>query len=155
MEDLVLVDYDRLYFHLSKEWLSDDELNHLIHAGELPSDDEREKWFLSLSERTDYMIWGVEYKSKPIGACGLKKIDERKAEYWGYIGEKSLWGHGLGKDLMKVVLEKAFELKLSTIWLRVRKYNLRAINLYKRIGFTIETDEPETYLMTMALCNRE
>jgi len=148
---LRLVEYSRTYFDLSKEWLSDKELNHLIHAGELPSDEERERWFCSLPSRNNYLIWGVEYDYQPIGVSGLKQIQDGKAEYWGYIGEKGLWGHGLGKDLMKAVLQKASELNLNIVWLRVRKYNPRAINLYKRVGFTIEQDEPETFVMSICI----
>ncbi len=146
-----MVDYSRNYFDLSKEWLSDGELSHLIHAGELPSDEEREQWFCSLPSRGDYLIWGVEYDTQPIGVSGLKKIQGGEAEYWGYIGEKSYWGKGLGKVLMQEILKKSSELGLNHVWLRVRKYNPRAINLYKKIGFTIEQDEPEAYLMSLNL----
>ncbi len=151
MDNLKLVEYDKTYFDLSKEWLSDGELNHLIHAGELPSDEDRLAWFESLTERSDYLIWGVDYNGQPIGVSGLKRIAKKQAEYWGYIGERTFWGKGLGKELMKVVIDKAIELNLETIWLRVRKYNPRAINLYKKTGFIIDKDEPETYHMTLSI----
>ena len=151
MDIIKLVEYDKAYFDLSKKWLSDKELNHLIHAGELPSDEDRLAWFESLPERSDYLIWGVDYNGQPIGVSGLKRIVNKQAEYWGYIGEKAYWGRGLGKDLMKEVIEKAIEYGLETIWLRVRKYNPRAINLYKKIGFVIDIDEPETYHMSMSI----
>lgn len=148
---LKLVEYDKTYFVLSKEWLSDRELNHLIHAGELPSDEDRLAWFESLSKRPDYLIWGVDYSGQPIGVSGLKRIANKQAEYWGYIGVKDFWGKGLGKDLMEIVIDKAIEQGVETIWLRVRKYNTRAINLYKKIGFVIDIDEPETYHMIMSI----
>lgn len=151
MGNLKLVEYDKTYFDLSKEWLSDKELNHLIHAGELPSDEDRLAWFESLQERTDYLIWGVDYNGQPIGVSGLKRIVNKQAEYWGYIGEKSFWGKGLGKELMNEVINKALKIGLETVWLRVRKYNPRAINLYKKIGFMIDIDEPETYHMSMSI----
>ncbi len=151
MGNLKLVEYDNTYFDLSKEWLSDKELNHLIHAGELPSDEDRLAWFRSLQERSDYLIWGIDYNGQPIGVGGLKRIADQQAEYWGYIGEKSLWGKGLGKELMKEVINKALDLGLVTVWLRVRKYNHRAISLYKRVGFVIDIDEPETYHMIMSI----
>lgn len=151
MDNLKLVEYNRTYFDLSKEWLSDSELNYLIHAGELPSDEDRLVWFESLPNRADYLIWGVEYNGHPIGVSGLKKIANKQAEYWGYIGEKAFWGKGLGKNLMKEVITKAVELGLESIWLRVRKYNSRAISLYKRIGFIIDIDEPETFHMILSV----
>ena len=96
MSCLVLVDFDKTFFDLSKEWLSDSETNALTAAGEMPSDEQRLLWFDSLPQRSDYLIWGVQYEGKPIGACGLKYVTQNNAEYWGYIGEKALWGKGLG-----------------------------------------------------------
>lgn len=151
MDNLKLVEYDKTYFDLSKEWLSDSELNHLIHAGDLPSDEDRLAWFESLPNRVDYLIWGVDYNGLPIGVSGLKRVVNKQAEYWGYIGEKAFWGKGVGKALMREVVNKAIELGLESIWLRVRNYNQRAINLYKKIGFIIDIDEPETYHMTMSI----
>ena len=151
MNTITLVDYTEEYFNRSKDWLSDCELNHLIHAGPLPSDEERLTWFNSLPSRLDYLIWGVDYGGEPIGVCGFKHIVGGKAEYWGYIGEKNLWGKGLGKDLLDASFQKAQLFGINTIWLRVRKYNLRAINLYKRKGFSVEIDEVETYLMSKQL----
>ncbi len=96
MKPVRLVDYSRLYFDLSRDWISDPEINRLIDAGALPSNSDRESWFMSLPNRLDYKIWGVEYEGKPVGVCGLKHISNHEAEYWGYIGEKSLWGKGIG-----------------------------------------------------------
>lgn len=153
MDCLQLVGYDKTFFARSKKWLLDEELNYLIHAGTIPSDEERLAWFNTLSARNDYLIWGVAYNGKPIGVSGLKRIVDEKAEYWGYIGEKAYWSKGLGKEMMKEVLKKACELNLKYVWLRVRKYNPRAINLYKRVGFAIEQEEPEAYLMSLSLQN--
>ena len=96
MKPVRLVDYSRLYFDLSRDWISDPEINRLIDAGALPSNYDRESWFMSLPKRIDYKIWGVEYEGQPVGVCGLKHITNHDAEYWGYIGEKSLWGKGVG-----------------------------------------------------------
>lgn len=151
MDSVRLVTYDKIYFVLSKTWLLDSEVNYLIHAGDIPNDEERLQWFNSLMSRSDYLIWGVEYNGTPVGVCGLKKIDGKTAEYWGYIGEKSYWGKGIGKMMMAIILDISKELKLSSIWLRVRKYNHRAIGLYKSIGFIVDLDEPETFRMIKAI----
>lgn len=96
MNSIELVEYDKAFFELSKDWLSDPETNSLTATGVIPDDEQRLSWFESLPQRNDYLIWGVQYEGKPIGACGLKHITAHDAEYWGYIGEKSLWGKGLG-----------------------------------------------------------
>jgi len=96
MSNVVLVDYDKTFFELSKDWISDPEINTLIAAGPLPLEEKRLEWYNSLSSRKDYKIKGVLYEGQPIGVCGLKNITDTDAEYWGYIGAKSLWGKGLG-----------------------------------------------------------
>ena len=151
MDGLLLVKYNIDYFHHSKAWLSDSELSHLINAGELPSDEDRLKWFVSLSSRTDYLIWGVEYLGKPIGVSGLKHICNGQAEYWGYIGEKSLWGKGIGKLLMSEMMIKAKELDIKKIYLKVRKYNPRAYKMYIKFGFAIDNEDENMYCMSIAI----
>ena len=151
MDGLLLVKYDTDYFNQSKVWLSDGELSYLIHAGELPSDEDRMKWYDSLSSRSDYLIWGVEYLGKPIGVSGLKHICNGQAEYWGYIGEKALWGKGLGKLLMSEMILKAKELELKKIYLKVRKYNPRAYKMYLKFGFAIDNENEDVYCMSISI----
>ena len=151
MNELHLVDYNTEYFSLSKQWLADEELRHLIHAGELPPDDERKKWFESLPNRSDYLIWGVEYLGQPIGVSGLKHLSDGQAEYWGYIGEKTLWGKGIGKFLMYEIIEKAKSLDLRKVYLRVRKYNPRAYNMYLKFGFAIDNEDDDVYCMSIKI----
>ena len=50
----------------------------------------------------DYLIWGYMYNNIPIGVCGLKNINDSSGEYFGYIGNKTMWGQGLGKLMMEV-----------------------------------------------------
>lgn len=151
MDGLILVDYDTSYFNLSKVWLLDNNLSHLIHAGSLPSDEERKQWFASLKSRTDYLIWGVKYCGSPVGVCGLKKIANGQAEYWGYIGEKNLWGKGLGKTMMAEIFKKAKELELSRVYLRVRKYNPRAYKMYLKTGFVVDEENDDVYCMSISI----
>ena len=151
MDGLHLVQFDKCYFDLSKSWLTDSELRHLIHAETLPSDEERLRWFELLSSRSDYRIWGIDYLMQPIGVCGLKHITDGQAEYWGYIGEKSFWGKGLGSCIMTEVLLKAQDLRLTRVYLRVRKYNLRAFRMYEKYGFSIDSEDSSVYCMSMII----
>lgn len=151
MQEVRLVNYSRLYFDLSKNWISDPELNRLIDAGELPSDINRELWYESLPFRSDYKIWGCEYGGRPIGVCGLKRITSHNAEYWGYIGEKSLWGQGIGGGYILAIQKFAKEFGLNSIYLKVLKFNARAINLYIKYGFKIDKEDSNWYFMSLLL----
>lgn len=151
MSNVVLVDYDKTFFELSKDWISDPEINTLIAAGPLPPEEKRLEWYNSLPCRKNYMIKGVLFEGQPIGVCGLKNITGSDAEYWGYIGVKSLWGKGLGGGYLSTIQEVAKELNLKTIYLRVLKFNSRAIKLYIKNGFKIDREDNEFYFMSLLL----
>ena len=148
MGKVELAPFDKRFFEKSRLWLEDEEVNRLTDTGELPSEPDRLKWFESLPSKRDYLIWGVAYEKEPIGACGLKSIQGSKAEYWGYIGEKSYWGKGLGSSMLKGVEQKAKELNLDELYLTVLVENNRAIGLYRKNGY-LETGKEDNRL-TMA-----
>ena len=146
-----LVPYDRCYFEKSRLWLEDDEVNRLTDTGILPDESSRLKWFDSLSSKKDYLIWGVASEGQPIGACGLKHISDSKAEYWGYIGEKSLWGKGLGTSMLYNIEQKAKELKIEKLYLTVLEGNIRAIRMYRKNGFIEDSFSDGYFKMTKIL----
>ena len=146
MGKVELVPFDKRFFEKSRLWLEDEEVNRLTDTGELPSEPDRWKWFESLPSRKDYLIWGVAYEEEPIGVCGLKNIQGSKAEYWGYIGEKSCWGKGLGSSMLKGVEQKAKDLNLHELYLTVLVENNRAIGLYRKNGY-LEIGEADNRLI--------
>jgi RimJ/RimL family protein N-acetyltransferase len=83
----------------------------------------------------------------PIGVVGLKRISRESAEYFGYIGEKSLWGRGIGGRMLEFTQDQAKILGLPRMELRVVVSNLRAIRLYLRAGFTHVSEQGGSYLM--------
>jgi len=129
--------YNEDYLNFSWDWLNDPETKYLTNTNSFTKDDQL-KWFDSLEERIDYKIWGVSYNEIAIGVFGIKNIDfiQNCGEYWGYIGEKKFRGKGLGKIILKIILEIASnELMLEKIYLKVLEDNNVAINLYKSFDF--------------------
>jgi RimJ/RimL family protein N-acetyltransferase len=129
-----LVEYNKIFLDLSWKWLNDKEIRKLTDTPQITRNDQL-KWFNSLNEKEDYLIWGIEYDGIAIGACGLKNLTNTNAEYWGYIGEKDFWGKKIGSDIMTLIEMKANKLNLSLLWLKVIPDNTRAINLYRKFGF--------------------
>lgn len=84
-----------------------------------------------------YMI--VEkHTEKPIGLCRLMHVDgiHKTATLGIFIGNKDFLGKGIGEDALRLLIDYAFNfLNIHNIWLYVAEYNLRACNLYKRLGF--------------------
>lgn len=58
---------------------------------------------------------------------------------------------GIGKEVLYFIIDKAMELKVSKIQLRVNKENVKAINAYKKYGFIIANEDifqlNEEYIM--------
>ncbi|MCB0806729.1 MAG: GNAT family N-acetyltransferase [Bacteroidales bacterium] len=144
------VTFDQSYLEKSWEWLNDPEIKKLTNTPDFTKDQQL-KWFKKLPELSDYLIRGIEIDHCKAGVCGLKNITETDAEYWGYIGVKSLWGKGYGKIILQRLLNTARELNLKSVWLQVEKENIRAMRLYERSRFKAEDTEGSLQIMRIIL----
>lgn len=146
------VEYSKVFFEYSKEWLEDKEIKWLTVTPDT-DDEERNKWFYGLKDRNDCHVWGIVAENLPIGVVGIKRIDyERKTgEYWGYIGNKEYWGRGIGNKMVERMCREAKELGLDTLSLKVAEYNHRAIHLYDKYGFEVIANDGGIILMQKAL----
>ncbi|AST91264.1 MULTISPECIES: GNAT family N-acetyltransferase [Sutcliffiella] len=99
-----------------------------------------ENVILGSSSSKSYIIHHKR-SEKAIGITSLINIDlkNRNAECIIDIGDKEYWGHGYGKEALKLLLDYAFlELNLHRVSLRVFSFNEKAISLYQKIGFQQE-----------------
>ena len=147
---LKIVEYTVEFLEYSWIWLNEPEVKALTNTPDFSKEDQA-SFFEALPNKKDYLIKGILIDGNPIGACGLKQITKHDAEYWGYIGEKQYWGKGLGKEILAGMINSAKELNLSSIYLKVIHDNLRAINLYKKMGFEVECEAKEEILMRLHL----
>jgi RimJ/RimL family protein N-acetyltransferase len=131
---LKLVDYDINYLNKSRYWLKDPVIKKSIGAVDVSKQDQL-NWFNNLENNPSYLIWGIQYESLRVGACGLKNVTQHSAEYWGYIGEKEFWGKGIGSKVLVHLISKARSLNLEYLWLKVYDTNQRALSLYNKKGF--------------------
>jgi RimJ/RimL family protein N-acetyltransferase len=127
-------DYSEIFLKLSWKWLNDPEIKKLTNTADFTKD-EQINWYNDLKYKTDYLIWGLKVDNIPVGACGLKNITKESCEYWGYIGEKSYWGQGIGKQMIKMIEVFAIAKGLKSIWLNVLDNNERAKKLYLAQGY--------------------
>lgn len=148
--DLELAPYDASFLAPSLAWLTDPEIAWLTMTPPFTEASQR-TWFAGLPNKTDYLIWGVAHHGRPVGAVGLKNVTDTSAEYWGYVGERNLWGRGLGRQIVDGALRHAVALGLRDVWLRVRTENERAIRLYHTCGFVEEADEGGVIVMRRSL----
>ena len=77
----------------------------------------------------------------PAGLVGLHAIAwvPRSAEFRILLGERSMWGKGIGTEATQLLVAYAFEvLNLNKVWLGVNAENSGAIATYERTGFVRE-----------------
>lgn len=148
--DLRFVSFDDDFLEKSWHWLHDPEIKRLTMTPDFTREQQL-RWFAQLQDKSDYRIWGLIYKDKPVGAVGLKYITSNEAEYWGYIGERSYWGCGLGKKMMRFAIEEASKMQIRELYLKVHCENSRAISLYTKAGFATEDKNGDVYTMRMRL----
>lgn len=133
--DFQLVEYTRTFLEKSWGWLHDEYVKHYTVTPDFTKE-QQESWFLKLMSDNQMFAWGGEYEGIPIGACGLKISSEGdSAEYWGYIGEKELYGKGLGTEMLRLTEQKATDLYIKRLWLKVLPDNKRALRVYCKRGF--------------------
>ena len=144
------VRYDERLLERSWHWLNDPEIKRLTDTPDFTSEEQR-SWFESLAARTDYFIWGIEIDGTPIGAFGLKHVTPESAEYWGYVGDRSRWGRGVGQWMLARACDEARRLGLRRLHLRVLRDNARAISAYRRFGFRTDSESETHALMSVDL----
>lgn len=127
-------------------WLNDpDVYAHLAMAYPLSQASE-EKWFQHMQEgHPAEQVLVIEIREgegwKAIGNCSFMDIHwvNRSAEVGIFIGEKTLWNHGYGRDAMRLMLRYGFnDINLNRIFLRVHANNPRGIKAYENAGFQHE-----------------
>lgn len=151
VDKISFVKFNRDFLQKSYFWLSNPEIRRLTDTPSI-SRDGQEQWFRSLSSKKDYYIKGILADNYPIGAVGIKNITAVQGEYWGYIGEKSYWGKGVGKAMVEEMVHVAKrDFNLKILYLKVVVDNIRALSLYKRIGFIINNSDERFNYMTYQL----
>jgi RimJ/RimL family protein N-acetyltransferase len=98
-----------------------------------------------LAERTDQFTFLIHPLvpdgAEAVGLVELEGIAWTHGEGWLGIGlgDRNYWGQGYGMDAMRLILRFGFtELNLYRISLTVFDYNVRALQVYTKLGFAEE-----------------
>jgi RimJ/RimL family protein N-acetyltransferase len=150
MEKIDFVPYSIEFLDLSFEWLNDSEIRRLTDAPYV-TEEIQTSWFNSLSKREDYKVWGIVVDRKKIGVMGLKNITLERAEYFGFIGDKSFWNKSISKYMLSKARIYAYEIGLREFWLKVINENHYAIKAYKNFGFVVDQSDDRLTFMKYIL----
>lgn len=122
------------------EWLSDIEVGISLGVYSMQlSLPKEEKILQQMIDKNEYVFGIVDKETDTlIGNCGLHNVNniDGRAEFGIFIGNKSYWNKGFGKDATRLILDFGFNiLNLHAIYWQVFEYNPAAMKLYEQVGF--------------------
>lgn len=123
-------------------WTNDAEVDRYMDGGFPKTLEAAEAWLLQTSKDRQVRRYSIETLAGVlIGDLSLGQIAWRSgdAELTVRIGERDYWGRGLGTDAVSTLLDLAFgHLGLRRVYLRVYRFNARAVRTYEKCGFRRE-----------------
>lgn len=120
------------------KWLNDEDTRKDIIFDGMNDETSNKEWYLSC-QKTGKTFFMILFDNNPIGLIGIMNVSKinKNAEIFIMIGEKEFRGKGIGKLALRYLVDVAKKNKINNLYLSVKKTNLKAINLYKQIGFKI------------------
>jgi RimJ/RimL family protein N-acetyltransferase len=137
--DVFLRRLERNDAYVSYKWRNDPEVfkyTGTVYDHEITLETELH-WIERVIKNDDEYRCAIIADNCYVGNIYLTNIDDEKAEYHIFIGDKSYWGKGVAKKASIEIIHYGFEnLNLKKIVLEVHLQNNTAIHLYEKLGFT-------------------
>lgn len=123
-------------------WFEDMEVTRFILLRHPPSLDAEKEWLDKMARDPNQVVWVLEHEGTVVGTTAIHEINWR--EGFGMtgtlIGDKSVWGKGLGRELMQMRTRYAFTQlplrKLKSAYLDGNEASARAQSAagYREVG---------------------
>jgi RimJ/RimL family protein N-acetyltransferase len=109
----------------------------------LKSTEQIDQWFATTLAQANTLNLGIYWQETNalIGYAGLTGISptNHAGEYFIFIGEKTLWGKGIGTAVTKQILHLGFTRhQLNRIMLTVSEWNTGGVKADTKAGFVVE-----------------
>lgn len=137
-------------------WRNQDEIRKWFFHSEILTYEQHLEWFRSYQSSDDdyvFIIKELGSQNKPVGQLAIYHIDweNRRAEFGRLmIGELSAQGKSFAYAATNLALKIAFDqLDLREVYLEVFSDNKRALSLYEKIGFKIQSSQDSIVKMNL------
>jgi RimJ/RimL family protein N-acetyltransferase len=126
-----------------REWINDKDIMFYLNRVLPVSDIEHRRWYEKAitDEKSIFFSIYLSVNEVYVGNIWLWSIDYRNsnAELRIFVGERKLWGTGIGSEAMNLLIGFAHkDLNLHKIYAYVHKKNPRAKNAFEKSGFIAE-----------------
>ncbi|HKQ72389.1 MAG TPA: GNAT family N-acetyltransferase [Blastocatellia bacterium] len=136
------------------KWNSDPDVLYFSEGGDVKSYNLEQVQDNYRGVSQNALCFIIVFDGQPIGKCWLQRmnIERLLKKYSGkdsrridlMIGEKRLWGQGLGTDTIRTLSKFGFEQEgADMIFGLVGGYNLRSIGAFKRAGYEVDAEIEE------------
>ncbi|HEX7262687.1 MAG TPA: GNAT family protein [Candidatus Dormibacteraeota bacterium] len=91
-------------------WFEDMEVTRLLFVRNPPSIEMEREWLDKMARDPNEVVWVIEYEGRVVGTTAIHAIDWKNGSgtTGTVIGDKSVWGKGLGRELMQLRARYAF-----------------------------------------------
>lgn len=98
--------------------------------------EEHYSWWKSRDNRVDWIIslHGEEH-SRDVGSVNVSFMDNDTPEIGIYIGEVTLWGRGVARSAISLVINWLKILGYKIVRARIMKLNIKSLKLFEGLGF--------------------
>jgi RimJ/RimL family protein N-acetyltransferase len=92
------------------DWFADPQVTARLTQRMGMSLEAEQAWLRRAEEAPDAILWVIEHEGRPVGTTGISSIDwENQHGITGtLIGDKSVWGRGIARELMRRRADYAF-----------------------------------------------
>ncbi|EHR35723.1 GNAT family N-acetyltransferase [Helcococcus kunzii] len=135
---LTLEDGDKL-----KEWTSFESPLFVGYNYNNLTEREKQFWYISKQKRFNSSYFSIYVGDEMIGYIGIKEINKLlKTAKLGIVFDSKWTSKGYGSAVLKDFLDYYFnDLRMRRLDLEVNSWNDRAIKLYKKFGFKINSSK--------------
>ncbi len=126
---------------LTQKWINDPDISEIMGYLPVMSLENQLDWFDNIKNDKSRFIFAIclNENHEHVGNVGLGNINyiSRHAMMNIFIYDHKYRGKGIGYEASKLILDFAFKrINLNKVYLQTSERFERAINMYKKIGFT-------------------
>ncbi|MBI4407963.1 MAG: GNAT family N-acetyltransferase [Candidatus Kerfeldbacteria bacterium] len=93
------------------------------------------QYWRSCQHAGNIRLYAIYADQRHVGNAGFYDVLPDQAELRLVIGDRSVWGKGIGTNVMQAMITEARRLHWKQIMLHVNPKNERAVKLYSKLGF--------------------